>query len=237
MVYSIEFQKRGLLHAHIVLFLHRDDKISNPVDIDKFISAEMPDKEKNPSLYALVTYLMINGPCGLSNSRSPCMRDGMCSKHFLKRFNEETFVDGDVYPCYKRLDISVTIIKSGSEVDNRYVVLYNPSLILKYNVHINVKWCNQSRAINYLFKYINKEHNRIIEVYLVQIDEIHEYYNCRYVFASEASWRILRFEIHHRTPSVERLTVVFNDDDTINDVMSRPLNERSMFMAWIKCNK
>ena len=57
--------------------------------------------------------------------------------------------------------------------------------------------------------------------------------------ASKASWCILGFEIHHRTPSVERLsfhlpgehTVMFNDDDTIDDVMSRPLNERSMFMA------
>jgi hypothetical protein len=63
------------------------------------------------------------------------------------------------------------------------------------------------------------------------------------VSASEASWRILGFEIHHRTPSVERLsfhlpgehTIVFNDDDTIDDVMSRPLNERSMFMAWMEC--
>ena len=63
--------------------------------------------------------------------------------------------------------------------------------------------------------------------------------------ASEASWRILGFEIHHQTPSVERLsfylpgedTIVFDDDDTIDDVMSRVLNERSMFMAWMECNK
>ncbi|XP_057540208.1 uncharacterized protein LOC130818165 isoform X1 [Amaranthus tricolor] len=48
LVYSIEFQKGELPHAHIVLFLHRDDKISNPVDIDKFISVEMLDKEENP---------------------------------------------------------------------------------------------------------------------------------------------------------------------------------------------
>ena len=74
-VYSFEFQKRGHPHAHIVLFLHRDDKISNQVDIDKFISAEMLDKEENPSLYALAANLMIRCPCGSSNPRSPCMRD------------------------------------------------------------------------------------------------------------------------------------------------------------------
>ena len=32
-------------------------------------------------------------------------------------------------------------------------------------------------------------------------------------------------------------TVVFNDDDTIDNVMSKPFNERSMFMAWMECNK
>ena len=31
--------------------------------------------------------------------------------------------------------------------------------------------------------------------------------------------------------------IVFNDDYTINDVMSRPLNERSMFMPCMDCNK
>ena len=123
MVYSIEFQKRGLPHAHIVLFLHRDDKIYNPFDIDKFISVKMPDKEENPSSYTVVIDLMIHGPCGSSNLRSPCMDDGMCSKHFHKRFNEETFVDGVGYPCYKRLDDSLTVIKSGIEVENIYVFL------------------------------------------------------------------------------------------------------------------
>ena len=69
--------------------------------------------------------------------------------------------------------------------------------------------------------------------------DVQEYYNYRYVSASEVSWRILWFDIHHHTPSVERLIfhlpgehiVVFNDDDTIEDVVSRPMNERSMLMA------
>ena len=34
-VYSVEFQKRGLPHAHTVLFLHRDYKIPHPSDIIK----------------------------------------------------------------------------------------------------------------------------------------------------------------------------------------------------------
>ena len=130
---------------------------------------------------------------------------------------------------------------------NLYVVPYNPSLLRKYRAHINVEWCNQSRAIKYLFKYINKGQDRIIAGLCrtrgegeneQDVDEIQEYFNCRYVSASEASWRILGFDIHYQTPSVERLsfhllgehTVVFNDDDTVDDVMSRPMSERSMFI-------
>ena len=138
MVYSIEFQKRGLPHAHIVLFLDRDDKIQNPVDIDRFISAELPDKEQHPMLYALVTDLMIHGPCGSLNPRSPCMKDNKCAKFFPKRFNEETYVDGDGYPCYKRRDNGATVVKGANVIDNRYVVAHNPTLLLKYNAHINV---------------------------------------------------------------------------------------------------
>ena len=39
----MEFQKRGLVHAHIILFLDRPTKFSlqGPLQVDKFISAEI----------------------------------------------------------------------------------------------------------------------------------------------------------------------------------------------------
>ncbi|KAM3376007.1 hypothetical protein P3S68_014721 [Capsicum galapagoense] len=43
-IYIIEFQKRGLPHAHIFLFLHEHNKYPTAVDIDKIITAEIPDK-------------------------------------------------------------------------------------------------------------------------------------------------------------------------------------------------
>lgn len=49
LIYTIEFQKRGLPHAHILLTLNEQDKIVNAIDIDKVVSAEIPDIETHPT--------------------------------------------------------------------------------------------------------------------------------------------------------------------------------------------
>ncbi|XP_076887843.1 uncharacterized protein LOC143538102 [Bidens hawaiensis] len=73
-VYTIEFQKRGIPHAHICIFLHPSSKIHNPKDVDKFISAEIPNKDSDPDLYKLVSDHMIHGPCSDANPKCTCMR-------------------------------------------------------------------------------------------------------------------------------------------------------------------
>ena len=47
-VYTIEFQKRGLLHAHILLFLDPKDKCPSPTDIDGIVMAKIPDPNEDP---------------------------------------------------------------------------------------------------------------------------------------------------------------------------------------------
>ncbi|XP_074300899.1 uncharacterized protein LOC141632235 [Silene latifolia] len=61
-VYTIEFKKRGLPHAHIVLFLHRKNKFPTAVDVDKIISAEIPDPTTDPVLHSVVYEYMLHGP-------------------------------------------------------------------------------------------------------------------------------------------------------------------------------
>ena len=40
-VYTVEYQKKGLPHAHILLFLHNNDKHPTAAETDKIISAEI----------------------------------------------------------------------------------------------------------------------------------------------------------------------------------------------------
>lgn len=89
-VHVIEFQKRGLPHAHILLILDAKYKPRTSLDIDKIVSAEIPDPHINKQAYETVTKFMMHGPCGLVNSNAPCMNDNKCSKDYPKQFSDET---------------------------------------------------------------------------------------------------------------------------------------------------
>ncbi|XP_074298193.1 uncharacterized protein LOC141629017 [Silene latifolia] len=252
-VYTIEFQKRGLPHAHIVLFLHREDKFPTAADVDKIISTEIPDPTTDPVLHSVVCEYMLHGPCGKAKPSYPCMVRGKCSKYYPKPCTERTTVDGDGYPIYKRSKKGVTVIKDDVPLGNDFVIPYNSKLLLKYRAHINVEWCNQSRFIKYLFKYINKGSDRVTmqssytrrnEEDPGRFDEIKRFYDCRYLSACEAAWRIFGFDIHYRTPAVERLQyhlpdeqpIVFHDDDWVDEVVEKTSLGVSQFLNWMGCN-
>ncbi|XP_050875738.1 uncharacterized protein LOC127079401 [Lathyrus oleraceus] len=155
---------------------------------------------------------MVHGPCGLANPKCPCMKDGKCSKYYPKKFQDVIIVDQDGYPVYRRRDQGNTIEKNGVTLHSGHVVPHNPSLLMKYEAHINMEWCNQSTSIKYLFKYVNKGFDRIPVVIVPNntgqdgnIDEIKQYLDCRYVSPSEAYWRIFSYSIHGRKPVVDRL--------------------------------
>lgn len=85
-MYVIEFQKRGLPHAHMLIWLHPDDRPNTIEKIDDLVSAEIPHKETDPIGYNAVKNFMIHGPCGQDFSYSPCMSNGKCGRHFPKKY-------------------------------------------------------------------------------------------------------------------------------------------------------
>ncbi|XP_035830876.1 uncharacterized protein LOC110866786 [Helianthus annuus] len=252
-VYTIEFQKRGLPHAHMCLFMENDYKLPTVDHVDQFISAEIPDLNQDPELYTLVKDHMIHGPCGNARMSSPCMVDRKCSKGFPKKFQDHSTLDSNGFPLYRRRDDGSFVLKNKIELDNRSVVPYNKKLLKRYQAHINVEWCNQAASIKYLFKYINKGPDRATVAVVpsnneneqAENDEIKEYYDCRYISACEASWRIFSNEVNYRSPSVMRLpfhlpgqqTVCFGPDEDINQVLNKPSVNSSMFLAWMQRNQ
>ncbi|XP_076898243.1 uncharacterized protein LOC143551766 [Bidens hawaiensis] len=223
-VYTVEFQKRGLPHDHICLFMHADHKLPTVDHIDPFISAEIPDKKEDHELYSLVSEFMMHGPCGYDNMNCSCMINRRCSKKFPKKFTPHNSIDSNGYPIYRRRDSGCTVKKSAAA------------------------------SIKYLFKYINKGPDRATVVVVdadnqddqdKARDEIREYYDCRYLSACEAAWRIFAFEVHYNSPLVIRLPfhlpgqqqVTYGPDDDIDDVLNKPSVSSSMFSAWMLCNQ
>ncbi|CAN0875204.1 ATP-dependent DNA helicase PIF1 [Linum grandiflorum] len=120
------------------------------------IVGELPDPLIDPVGYDPVTKFMVHGPCGESRLSSPCMKNGRCSKFFPKQFASETTFDANGHVTYRRRQTTVVVKKSGTTLDNRYVVPYNRDLLVKYQAHINVEICHKGQLIKYLFKYITK---------------------------------------------------------------------------------
>jgi hypothetical protein len=52
-IYTIEFQKRGLPHMHLLIFLLGKDKIQEPLHVDSCIQAYWPDPQSEPLLFEL----------------------------------------------------------------------------------------------------------------------------------------------------------------------------------------
>jgi len=89
-IHTIEFQKRGLPHIYLLIFLHSQYRIQDSHHINSMISAQLPDPQLQPLLYAKVTKYMLHGLCGADNPQAKCMVNGKYSKHFPKEYRERT---------------------------------------------------------------------------------------------------------------------------------------------------
>ncbi|XP_021985033.1 uncharacterized protein LOC110880914 [Helianthus annuus] len=218
-VYTVEFQKRRLPHAHICVFMHSDNKILSVDQLYPIISAEIPDIAKDPELYKLLADYMIHGflvyrrrDSSLSVVKSRVNVDNRYvvpySKVLLKRYQAHINVEwcnqvGYIKYLFKYINkgpdrTTLRVVESGNQDEQEPVV-----------------------------------------------DEIEKYYDCRYISACESAWRIFSYDIHYRYPAVIRLpfhlpgqqNVVYGADDDIDEVLNKPSVASTMFLSWMKCNE
>ncbi|KAG2902808.1 hypothetical protein PC119_g16072 [Phytophthora cactorum] len=194
------------------------------------VSAELPDKEKNPQLYETVTTCMIHGPCGAAYPNAVCMKDGKCTKGFPKPLSEVTKGNVAGYPVYRRRRRAARVgLINGKEYDNetinQWVVPYNPYLSQKYNCHINVEVCTAITAVKYLYKYVYKGSDKaVITVEAVrgegnqtQIEpnEILRFLNARYISPVEACMRLLDYSVQGQTHAITQLTIYLENEQMV----------------------
>jgi hypothetical protein len=100
-IYTVEFQKRGIPHVHIIIWLAKETSL-DAQKINSYISAQLPDPRKDPVGFHVVSSFMVHVPCGPLNNSSPCMSEGKCTKFYPKEFCEQTVVWDNGFTEYAR---------------------------------------------------------------------------------------------------------------------------------------
>jgi hypothetical protein len=209
----IEFQKRGLPHAHIVikvrslvplhlrtLFNHPKLKDDIPVEhIDKIISAELPTH--NPALRRKIVRYMTHGRDHLTRENSRCQKDGKCIYGFPHPLTSKTWVDEDGRVHYKR-----------TSEEDRWIAPHIPELVDELECHIFVDVVFTSSVFTYLYKYLYKGVDKTYYALPLPTNEnqahneIHDYIQARYLSSMECAWRIMGFNITTKEPSVQSIS-------------------------------
>jgi len=195
-VYAIEFQKRGLPHMHLLIFLKDEYKLLTPDIIDCIISAKWPDPLTHPQLFTTVQSFMVHGPCGALNRKASCMRDKKCIYDYPKPFQDHTLMDHEGYPQYSRPDDGQAYPVGGYMLDNRWIVPYSPFCLLRFQCHINVECAISFGSMKYINKYLDKGNDCGTLTLHDKQDEVKQYIDGWYVSPPEAVWHILQYELH-----------------------------------------
>ncbi|XP_057310222.1 uncharacterized protein LOC130648202 [Hydractinia symbiolongicarpus] len=164
------------------------------------------------------------------------MKESECTKPFPKQFNDGTVINVDGYPMYHRPYNGRTVRIRNFDVDNRWVVPYNPFLCKKYMAHINLEACVSIKSVKYLYKSIYKGYDTAYIEINERIDhEVTTFLDARYVSAPEATWRLCEFPMHTQSHSITRLPVHLPN---YQQVFFRKGNKASIIIFYVTllCN-
>jgi len=152
-IQRVEFQKRGLPHAHILLKYSKDCVL--PEDIDCVVSAHIPEAADDANIVRRFmihpshnSNIINNTPPSPQNPLKYCekWKDGVrvCRFGYPKPIQERTSFDSSNRVLYRR----------GEE--DAFVVPHCLPLIRKFECHINMEVAGYGQLFQYLFKYVHK---------------------------------------------------------------------------------
>ncbi|GAA0187142.1 hypothetical protein LIER_34430 [Lithospermum erythrorhizon] len=190
-VHVVEFQKRGLPHAHFLIILKQSAKYLSPKTYDRIVSEKFPDKISDPYLYGLVMKHMMDGPCGNINRNNLCIRDGKCKNYYPKEFSEYTTHGKGNYLVYRRRNDGRT------------------AKAVKY-LH---KYIHEGHD-KVMFRIGSDSDGSVV-------NEITDFQNARWVSPREVLWRIYGFPLFGMYPAIMQFQVhlsnfqsIQSEDDT-----------------------
>ncbi|CAD6263840.1 unnamed protein product [Miscanthus lutarioriparius] len=241
-LYTVEFQKRGLPHVHILVWLQ-----------------EVPDQQSDLIGYNLVDEFMVHGP-GEINQKCPCMKNSKCSKFFPKDYQANTLVGEDGFVRYRRRPDTRHFVEwYGLDLTIEWC---NKTHLIKYLLKYITKGPDRARAVIESFgTQVPDGNSHDVPIgttsgsqplesldaqrQSVDVDEVKEYIGCRYLSSHEAIWCMFEFDIHYRTPVVERLavhlpwmnTVVYPARLPLADIVDDPCHMRTTLTEWFSANR
>ena len=108
-----------------------------------------------------------------------------------------------------------SLLKMEKKIDNRFVVPYNPCLLLLLKAHINFEIIlSDARCIRYINKYLYKQDVTVLKKYILDcekndkiIDETEIFKRVRHLGPVSSIWHLFGFPITFRYPSVLKLDI------------------------------
>lgn len=220
-LHVIEYQHRGLPHAHIVYRLtdgpNHSDENECIAFMDDFITAKKPvcdEDEADPEeiRYCMLVDRDMTHKCS-DNEVNGCLDcNGLCKKKYSPLPVLETYLDDKSYPVYAR-----------PEEKDCYVVPHVKQMLLDCDCHINTEFCASSYTLIYLYKYLFKGEiptyanaqavslislfffylgNKKIQLELHNTDDVHEkdeikmFLRGRMMSSMEACWRVFNYQTY-----------------------------------------
>ena len=200
----IEYQHRGLPHAHIVVRLsnmpHDEDIEGQLRWIKKHIHSCAPRPHDcdyfTPQRRDLVRKHMLH-TC--SNAVNGCLKDGKCKRRY------DTLVLNKGEPSFGHLHFPVY---GRREEEDLRIVPHHVYILEEWDGHVNVEYCGSHYTPIYLYKYVfkgaKKEKLRLTNADdIADDDEISLHIRAQVISSMDSMWRVMGYSTYPAThPSV-----------------------------------